>query len=189
MRRSIVIIVCLMALLLPSCLTTRTNVKDYKAVEGKEYKFAKGKQCYLFWGLLPLGRTNVDTPSDGVCQIRTCYNFFDAFVSLITAGIFQMQTIKVMAKHEEPAAPVPPAVAAPQPAPAQQPAPQPAPAQQPAPQPAPAPAATSTAPAQNAELDAETMQVIFNQADVNKNGVIDESEKAAYNRMIERAKR
>lgn len=204
MKKTTTFIFCLLALLMTSCLTTRTNVRDYQAVEGKEYKFAKGKQCYLFWGLIPLGRTNVDTPSDGVCQIRTSYRFIDAFVSVITAGIFQMQTIKVMAKRPDnvtvPTPEVqqaPPTTSASQPAlqPTPQPVEQPAqpavqPASQPAAQPAPLPAAIVPAPeTNNKDIAPETKQIIFNQADVNKNGIIDESEQAAYNRMLERARK
>ena len=36
--------------LLPSCMTTRTSVGSYRETEGDEYVYAKGKQCYLFWG-------------------------------------------------------------------------------------------------------------------------------------------
>ncbi len=94
------IVLLVSIILLPSCMVTRTSVGNYKEKEklgAKTYLYDKGKQCYLFWGLLPLGRTNVDTPADGNCQIRTSYGFWDAFVSVITGGIFEMQTIKVRA--------------------------------------------------------------------------------------------
>lgn len=54
---------------------------------------------YLFWGLIPIGRTSVATPVNEPCQVRTSYRFVDALVSSITGGVFSMQTIKVMAKH------------------------------------------------------------------------------------------
>ena len=85
--------------LLPSCMTTRTSVGSYRETEGDEYVYAKGKQCYLFWGLVPLGRTRVATPADGNCEVRTRYGFWDAFLSVITGGIFEMQSIRVYAKH------------------------------------------------------------------------------------------
>ena len=91
--------------LLPSCMTTRTSVGSYRETEGDEYVYAKGKQCYLFWGLVPLGRTRVATPADGNCEVRTCYGFWDAFLSVITGGIFEMQSIRVYAKHPQKAAP------------------------------------------------------------------------------------
>ena len=84
--------------MLSSCMTTRTSVGNYQESRKagmKTFTYAKGKQCYLFWGLVPLGRTNVATPPHGNCQIRTCYNFWDALVSALTAGIFEMQTITV----------------------------------------------------------------------------------------------
>ncbi|MCI7338377.1 MAG: hypothetical protein MSH41_07310 [Bacteroidales bacterium] len=56
--------------LLPSCMTTRTSVGSYRETEGDEYVYAKGKQCYLFWGLVPLGRTRVATPADDKQQQR-----------------------------------------------------------------------------------------------------------------------
>ena len=91
--------------LLPSCMTTRTSVGSYRETEGDEYVYAKGKQCYLFWGLVPLGRTRVTTPADGNCEVRTRYGFWDAFLSVITGGIFEMQSIRVYAKHPQKAAP------------------------------------------------------------------------------------
>lgn len=98
MRKFILFIFC--ALLFSSCMTTRTNVGNYQEQEKtgeKTYTYARGKQCYLFWGLLPLGRTNVATPPHGTCQVRTSYRFLDALVSGITGGIFAMQTITVKA--------------------------------------------------------------------------------------------
>ena len=91
--------------LLPSCMTTRTSVGSYRETEGDEYVYAKGKQCYLFWGLVPLGRTRVATPADGNCEVRTRYGFWDAVLSVITGGIFEMQSIRVYAKHPQKAAP------------------------------------------------------------------------------------
>ena len=91
--------------LLPSCMTTRTSVGSYRETEGDEYVYAKGKQCYLFWGLVPLGRTRVATPADGNCEVRTRYGFWDAFLSVIPGGIFEMQSIRVYAKHPQKAAP------------------------------------------------------------------------------------
>lgn len=89
----------LTALLLSSCMTTRTSVQNYKETHGQEYRYSKAKQCYLFWGLIPLGRTTIATPVDKPCQVRTSFRFFDALCSTITGGIFSMQTIKVMAKR------------------------------------------------------------------------------------------
>lgn len=93
-------------LLLPSCYATRTNVGGYreevKEEKARTYTYAKGKQVYLLWGLIPLGRTSVATPDDGVCQIKTRYGFGDAILWFITGGIVSMQTIKVTATRKAP---------------------------------------------------------------------------------------
>lgn len=96
----IVVFLILAILLLPSCMTTSTQVGNFRESQGNVFTYSRGKQCYLFWGLIPLGRTSINTPSSGNCEIRTSFRFIDAFVSLITGGIFSMQTIRVKAKHE-----------------------------------------------------------------------------------------
>ena len=83
-----------------SCLTTKTSVGAFKETPGVEYTYAKGKQVWLFWGLLPLGRTNVNTPGDGNCEIVTRFNFGDVLISGLTGGIVTSYTIKVKAKKE-----------------------------------------------------------------------------------------
>ena len=99
MKKSFVMLILSAMILLPSCMSTRTSVQDYKETQGQEYRYAKARQCYLFWGLVPLGRTTVATPASQPCQIRTRFGFWDAFVSVITAGIFSMQQIRVYAKR------------------------------------------------------------------------------------------
>lgn len=83
---------------LTSCMTTKTNVGAYREKQGNEYTYAKGKQIWLFWGLLPLGRTSVNTPGDGDCQVITRLNIGDFLISGLTGGILTTQTIKVKAK-------------------------------------------------------------------------------------------
>ena len=82
-----------------SCMTTKTNVGAYRETQGEEYTYAKGKQMWLFWGLIPLGRTSVSTPADGNCQVITRYNVGDAIISSLTGGIFTTHTIKIKAKR------------------------------------------------------------------------------------------
>ena len=93
-----VLLLLVVVFLLSACMTTRTSTGSYKESPGKEYVYAKGKQCYLFWGLVPLGRTSVASPASGDCEVRTRYNFWDALSSVITGGIFSMQSIRVYAK-------------------------------------------------------------------------------------------
>ncbi len=87
------------ALTLSSCMTTRTSVGAFQEMEGSSYTYAQGKQLWLFWGLIPLGRTNVNTPADGNCEVITRYTFGDFLISGITGGIITSYTIRVKAKR------------------------------------------------------------------------------------------
>jgi hypothetical protein len=82
-----------------SCMTTKTSVGQFEEQQGQVYKYAKGKQFWLFGGLLPIGRTNVNTPGDGDCEVVTRYTFGDALINVVTLGILHTKTIKVNAKR------------------------------------------------------------------------------------------
>lgn len=84
-----------------SCLTTKTEVGAYRETKGNPYTYAKGKQLWLFWGIVPIGRTSVNTPSDGNCEVITRFNVADALISGLTGGILTSYTIKVKAKRME----------------------------------------------------------------------------------------
>ncbi len=90
--------VIIFSVTLNSCMTTKTSVGEYKEMQGEEYKYASGKQMWLFWGVMPLGRTDVSTPASGNCEITTKYTFVDVLVSGLTGGIVTSYTIKVKAK-------------------------------------------------------------------------------------------
>jgi hypothetical protein len=90
-----------LSLFLFSCMTTKTAVGEYKEQQGKEYTYAKGKQLWLFWGIVPIGRTSVNTPGDGNCEVVTRFNVGDALISGLTLGILTSYTIKVKAKRPE----------------------------------------------------------------------------------------
>lgn len=83
---------------LTSCMTTKTSVGAYRETQGNEYTYAKGKQIWLFWGLMPLGRASVNTPGNGNCEVITRFNVGDFLISGLTGGIVTTQTIKVKAK-------------------------------------------------------------------------------------------
>ncbi len=87
--------------ILSSCMTTKTSVGTFKETQGSEYTYAKGKQFWLFWGLLPIGRTNVNTPEDGNCQIITRFNFGDFLIGGLTGGIITSYSIKVKDKKNQ----------------------------------------------------------------------------------------
>jgi hypothetical protein len=82
-----------------SCMTTKTSVGEYTETEGDVYTYADGKQFWLFWGLIPLGRTDVNTPADGNCQVITRARFGDFLISALTGGIVTSYSIDVKAKR------------------------------------------------------------------------------------------
>ena len=98
---SIFLFAVLLSSLFMSCMTTKTPVGSYSETVGKEYTYAKGKQFWLFWGLVPIGRTNVNTPNDGNCEVVTKFNFGDVIISGLTGGIVTSHSIKVNAKKSE----------------------------------------------------------------------------------------
>jgi len=83
---------------LSSCMTTSTTVGAYKEDPGKQYTYAKGKQFWLGFGLLPIGRTDVQTPTDGNCEVISRFTFGDFLISGITGGILSSRTIIVKDK-------------------------------------------------------------------------------------------
>ncbi|MEM7373545.1 MAG: hypothetical protein AAF587_33275 [Bacteroidota bacterium] len=91
----------ILTLSLSSCLMTQTMVGEYQEEAGREYVYAKGKQFWLFWGIIPLGRTNVNTPSSGNCEVITKFQPGDVIISAITGGIISSYSIKVKAKRSE----------------------------------------------------------------------------------------
>ena len=102
MKKSAILLVMSVLMFLPSCMTTNTNVKNYDDLDGQEYYYAKGKQNYLFWGLLPLGKPNIQVPENEPCQIRTTTTFVDGLVSDLTIGIFSMQSVRILTKRQQP---------------------------------------------------------------------------------------
>ncbi len=94
------VLVILFSVLMSSCMTTKTSVGKYMEMEGVNHKYSKGKQIWLFWGILPLGRTNVNTPGDGNCMVITRYNLVDLIIGGVTGGIITTQTIKVKIKKK-----------------------------------------------------------------------------------------
>ena len=94
------IAICI-ALFMSSCMTTKTSVGAFRETQGSKYTYAKGKQFWLFWGILPIGRTNVNTPGDGNCEVITRFNVADALISGLTGGILTSYSIKVKAKKKQ----------------------------------------------------------------------------------------
>tara|TARA_B110000459_G_scaffold78931_1_gene88793 strand:- start:201 stop:452 length:252 start_codon:yes stop_codon:yes gene_type:complete len=82
-------------------MTTKTSVGSFNEEEGKEYVYDRGKQMWLFWGLLPIGRTDLSTPSDGTCEIVTKFKFTDVLISSLTGGLVTSYSIKVKDKKQD----------------------------------------------------------------------------------------
>lgn len=97
--KNLTVILLILVVSLSSCLTTRTAVGNYASTQGTPYTYAKGKQIWIFGGLIPVGRTSVATPPDGNCQVITKFSFGDVLVSTLSLGLVTTYTIKVRAKR------------------------------------------------------------------------------------------
>lgn len=95
------LILLVISTLVSSCMTTKTCVGEFKETQAMQYTYAKGKQFYAFWGLIPIGRTNVNTPGDGNCEVITRFNFGDILINSLTLGVINSYSIKVKAKRKE----------------------------------------------------------------------------------------
>lgn len=93
-RITIIALLVLAVMSLTSCYTNRVNVAGYTSDFGEEKMYDRAKQWYLFEGLIPLGRANLKTPADGVCQVRSYYSPLDALITLITGGLVSTRTVK-----------------------------------------------------------------------------------------------
>ncbi|MDD4149239.1 MAG: hypothetical protein PHE33_04365 [Bacteroidales bacterium] len=49
-------------------------------------------------GIVPIGKTSVNTPGDGNCEVVTRFTVGDALISGLTGGILTSYSIKVKAK-------------------------------------------------------------------------------------------
>ena len=92
-------LVIIMFGLITSCMTTKTSVGEYREIQGEEYNYAKGKQLWILWGIIPIGRTNVNTPKDGNCEVITKFRFSDVLITCFTFGFVKSYSIKIKAKR------------------------------------------------------------------------------------------
>jgi hypothetical protein len=97
-NKSSLLLALICVLSMTSCLTTKTNVGNYRESTGHKYTYSKSKQYWLFWGIMPVGRTHTSTPTNGSCQVITRFNIVDLIISGVTGGIVTSETIKVEAK-------------------------------------------------------------------------------------------
>jgi len=83
----------LSALLLTSCYTTQLTVGDVSD-KTKTEQYSKGKQFYLFWGVVPVGKNEPKTPSDDYI-VESKFKFIDLLISYGTGGIVGARTSTV----------------------------------------------------------------------------------------------
>jgi len=98
--KKILLLTMLSAAILTSCMTTKTQVGTFKEQTGKEYTYDKVKQVWLFWGILPVGRSSANTPASGNCEITTKLKFVDMLIFTCTGGIVSTYSVRVKAKEE-----------------------------------------------------------------------------------------
>ena len=79
MKKFLAIILC-SSFLMTSCMTTSTTTGSYLEDEGKNYTYAKGKQLWVGFGLIPIGRVDVSTPVDGNCEVISKFTFGDFLI-------------------------------------------------------------------------------------------------------------
>lgn len=92
--------IAMVAFVMGSCMTTKTQVGTYIEQPGKEYTYDKVKQVWLFWGVLPIGRASANTPASGNCEITTKLKLVDIIIFTCTGGIVSTYSVKVKAKEE-----------------------------------------------------------------------------------------
>ncbi|MBN2764888.1 MAG: hypothetical protein JXR27_00835 [Paludibacteraceae bacterium] len=93
-----IISIFIISLFLTSCMTTETMVGAFKETPGREYKFDQKKQFWVLYGIIPLGKANTDTPTDGNCKVTTTLTLGDVLITGLTGGLVSSYTIKVTAK-------------------------------------------------------------------------------------------
>ncbi|MCC5944268.1 MAG: hypothetical protein JJT94_04985 [Bernardetiaceae bacterium] len=100
-KRSLSLYLLLAVLMLSACRVTKVNVGEYRTQQGRAYTYAKGKQLWILWGIIPLTRTNVNTPSHGNCQVIGKQNLGDTIITFLTGGIITSRTIKIKVKRNQ----------------------------------------------------------------------------------------
>ena len=96
--KSILIALSVVMFTLSSCMTTSTTTGTYLEGTGKPYTYAKGRQFWLSFGLIPLSKTDVPTPSDGNCEVISKFTLGDFLINGVTLGLVSSRTIIVKDK-------------------------------------------------------------------------------------------
>lgn len=78
-----------------SCMTAKVDVGGYNDRTDSAMTYSNGRQFWLFWGLIPLGHANVNTPNDGRCQVVMTHSLGDVIISALTGGIVMSEKVKI----------------------------------------------------------------------------------------------
>ena len=98
-RFFLVVMVALSCLMMQSCWVTKTPVNDYYLQDGISKRYSKTKQFWFLEGFIPIGRSHVNLPPEGVpFMIEEKFTFGDVLLSGLTGGIITMRTIKCYVK-------------------------------------------------------------------------------------------
>lgn len=100
MKKITFLLLIAVAMAFSSCMTTQTAVGEYAQQAGHPTKYAKAKQVWVFWGLIPVGRTSTATPQDGNCMVKTKLKFGDFLITGLTGGIVSTETVTVYIKPQ-----------------------------------------------------------------------------------------
>lgn len=92
--------ILIVSIVLSSCMTTKTSTGSYMLDKGETSTYARTKQVWLCWGVIPVGRSNVKTPVDKDFQLITRYNLIDFLAFGITGGFVKSYSIIVKTKNK-----------------------------------------------------------------------------------------
>lgn len=80
------------SLSMSSCFVTKTYIGEKST---SYITYSRGKQCFLFWGLLPVGHPKTAAPSNVNCMVSTKLGFVDMLIETLTGGLFSTMTVTV----------------------------------------------------------------------------------------------
>lgn len=100
--KNLILFTALFAVLFSSCYVNRTTVGYGPVGESLHSRtYSKVKQRYVLFGLIPINRANPKMPPQGVgFELKSGYNIEDAFLTLITVGLYGQRTVKILVEKE-----------------------------------------------------------------------------------------
>ena len=97
MKKYVVALGILSTIVLSSCSVQRYTVGNGPiGPQQVERVYARGRNFYLFAGLIPLNRATPVVPSDGNYQIKSSFNVVDWLITGITGGLITSRQTKIL---------------------------------------------------------------------------------------------